>query len=947
MVSQAPTLSIHETRIHALGHFLQTLRETTTNAEQIQATLDYLQQQVEPDLIWIGLLQSETQSVIYQGGVIQDFASHHLPASIPLAVGDLFEQVCLHQSPIGVSDLSTEARSPELIDLALKFGILGCGVLPICDGQRPLSEHRKHARGIVLLGWQQPGLTLHPDQTSCLNIALKELGARLTLDAEPADFQGYESSGTLPGLLDKLCRYDTLEAVIETIALEVHSLLHPAETRIFWLDPQRYRFDCRKSLIQGKPRPKGAGEEAQLSVRDMGKLYPDLRGGLAQSLISESSLATMKILEQVVNQPLKHSALLTPIRSAETLLGFILVGYETLQPLQSNAKEFLKTAADALALAGAKLGTSQGRITPVDVLQSCVQALSTVEMGPNGLKSLAINLCQSLQAKHFSVMHFDADAQCFGVSLQMTAQKRQLLPARMSNLAPLDWELFSQAEPVVCIDHWAEDLRLHNWQSAFAELGIHSALICRLEWAGTLEGVLVIGHDSPRVWLMDEMKLLAHLRDPLGWLVNQWRLRHYQEARQRLSQAVLAAIAQVQQVQSLTELDQIATQALGEVFSTGMTALITWYPTATTGTLAALYPTFKHSPVALDETLELSPVPMLTELCYHPDGIVNYPRTQVPPNWGDCFPDGNYDHVIAIALQPSPNHAVIGAFWLGVKQFSRDWDSERFAALQTLVREVAWVRYRFLANAQTTWKQQQLEQINWHKIQTESKLRERLALQAHWLKLQEPTFAQGAEQSTTPTLLKRRYQDLLQSLNSITEDLQAQTEATAWQLPSRTETVLVPTFFKGMLERLEPISRKHQIWTQIHPLPEDSTLALHQISIHGEIGHYQMILDDLLAIACRYSAPQTRIDFWPRILENAWLELSMTDTRILDAGLVEALAVDRLDALAPSPLDTPPGLQLWICQHLLRSLSGELGFYQLEDGRLLTRLVLPITLENS
>lgn len=939
MVSQAPPLSIPETRLHALGQFLQMLRETSTNDQRIQVTLNYLQQQVEPALIWIGLLNADTQSITYGGGAVQDFDPNQLPPSLPKAAGDLIDQVFVHQRPIGVSDLSTEARSSELINLALKFAILGCAVLPICD--------RNNCQGIVILGWQQPGLMLHPDQISCLNIALKELGSTLTLETIAPEFQGYKSSGTLPGLLDKLCQCDTLDMVIETIALEVHSQLRLPETRLFWLDPQRFTFNGRKSLIQGKPNPKGVGEDAQLSVRDMGKLYSDLRSGLAASLISGANAATMQILAQIINQPQKYSALLTPIRSAQTLLGFILVGYETLHPLQDNAKEFLKSAADALALAGAKFEAPRGRATPVDVLQSCMQALSTVEMGANGLKSLAMTLCQSLQAKHFSVLHLDVETQTFGVSLQMTAQKRQLLPARMSNLAPLDWELFTQNEPVICIDHWAEDLRLHNWRSAFAELGMQSALICPLEWAGTLEGLLVIGHDTPRVWLPDEMKLLVHLKDPLGWLVNQWRTRHYLDARQRLSQAILAGIDRVQQVQSLTELEQVGTQTLGEVFSTTLTALITWYPAASVGTLVSLYPSFKDYPVDLDQTLELAQVPLLTELRYHPDGILNFPRSSLPANWGDIFPDGKYDHVVAIAVQPSPHHLALGAFWIGVQQFKRDWDSERFLALQALVREIAWVRYRLLVTAHFTWRQQQLEQLNWHKIQTGGQQLERLSLQLNWLKEQEPTFGQGAEQTTTPTLLKRRYQDVLQSLTTLTRDLKTQTEVTAWQLPSSIETLLVPTFLKGVLERLEPISRKYQIWTQIHPLPEESTLALHQISIHGEITHYQMILDNVLGMACRRCVPQTRIDFWPRILEDNWLELSMTDTSELDSRLIEALAVGWQDPLSPSPLAVAPGLPLWICQHLIRSVGGDLGFYHLEDGRLLTRLVLPITCASS
>jgi hypothetical protein len=44
----------------------------------------------------------------------------------------------------------------------------------------------------------------------------------------------------------------------------------------------------------------------------------------------------------------------------------------------------------------------------------------------------------------------------------------------------------------------------------------------------------------------------------------------------------------------------------------------------------------------------------------------------------------------------------------------------------------------------------------------------------------------------------------------------------------------------------------------------------------------------------------------------------------------------------PSTLDRPPGLHLWICQSLIQQIGGQLKLYQIEDGRVLSRLLIPI-----
>ncbi|WP_052128928.1 ATP-binding protein [Neosynechococcus sphagnicola] len=118
------------------------------------------------------------------------------------------------------------------------------------------------------------------------------------------------------------------------------------------------------------------------------------------------------------------------------------------------------------------------------------------------------------------------------------------------------------------------------------------------------------------------------------------------------------------------------------------------------------------------------------------------------------------------------------------------------------------------------------------------------------------------------------------------------------------------------------------------------------LRIQGDGIKIELVLYEVLAAACRRSLPKGRIDIWPRLPEPTWLELSITDNGTIEPRLIADLMSGRsADLLAPSTLDHPPGLHLMICQALLKQMGGELNFYKIEDGRILTRLMLPVPVD--
>jgi phosphoglycerate-specific signal transduction histidine kinase len=141
---------------------------------------------------------------------------------------------------------------------------------------------------------------------------------------------------------------------------------------------------------------------------------------------------------------------------------------------------------------------------------------------------------------------------------------------------------------------------------------------------------------------------------------------------------------------------------------------------------------------------------------------------------------------------------------------------------------------------------------------------------------------------------------------------------------------------KRALERVDALIRQRQMWSQVHNQAN--------VVVGGDIGKIEMIIHELLLFACGRSEVGGRIDLWCRQIDERSLELSITDYGEIEPALLTELREGRsIDILTPSVLDQPPGLHLSICQSLMHEAGGELSLYKLEDNRILSRLVLPLS----
>ena len=159
------------------------------------------------------------------------------------------------------------------------------------------------------------------------------------------------------------------------------------------------------------------------------------------------------------------------------------------------------------------------------------------------------------------------------------------------------------------------------------------------------------------------------------------------------------------------------------------------------------------------------------------------------------------------------------------------------------------------------------------------------------------------------------------------------------------------------MERIDRVVKSRHIWTQIHDAGGNEKVPIVTLENSPRLVKIELIIYELLVAACARCPDGGRIDIWYRLLatgerepgskrdrvpQTPHLELSITDNGRLDAQLIADLQKIPSDDLAYSSLDKPPGLHLRICQLLIQQMGGELTFYQMDDGRILSRSILPI-----
>lgn len=208
-------------------------------------------------------------------------------------------------------------------------------------------------------------------------------------------------------------------------------------------------------------------------------------------------------------------------------------------------------------------------------------------------------------------------------------------------------------------------------------------------------------------------------------------------------------------------------------------------------------------------------------------------------------------------------------------------------------------------------------------------------------------------------------------------------------MQTRIAPVSLETLLKRSLRRVESLYNQRQLSVQFKNTAN--------LNVYGDQLKLECVLFELLVAACYRAQPGNRIDLWCRPLNpepknkglpeassnvapaspvseqgssvgeatpvlavgespsrgesratstpSPFLEMLITDNEPTkpSPGTLEMPSHDGHTTpftLPSSPLNQPPSMNLKICQRILRSWGSDLQFYQLENNRFLSRLIL-------
>lgn len=950
-----------EKQLVALGRTLQTLREEDNLVVLIETTINYIKAEFDYNLIWIGLYDRMSHQLFGKGGAIpspvQNGASgspgkcdRHSP-EIPkdrdllnqqftLTPGDLFEQVVIQQRPLGVPDLREERRAGEWRQIASSFGIQGTMIFPL--------RYRALCFGLVILGSELWGISPRSEEKARLSMIFGELAASLSqIEANWHRQQAKHPDKPLLELLAKMLVLPDMRQRLDAIVSQTHEFITPSKTNIYWYHRERRYFWRRAS---NSSRQGSTDRSSGITVQEVSSFYKALAADQLVSIGEAHSSLKADTTSRLMQQIKARSLLAAPIIYQNQLLGFIATEGQEARIWEEAEKSYIRGAAQLVALI-APLEEMEATVSRTKQDQALtaeiVHAIYSEADWKKTLNSCSELLCDRLLVERFLILLYNRDRKEFDIACQSQPAKRRPLATPLPTLSEVDWKLLKKADTAVAIENWDEDMKLLAWREMFLELGVRSLLVCNTAIGHPIEGLLAIAHEVPRTWDPNDIELVRVVSQQIGLIIHQLQLHRSGVQQQKIHSHIQWSLTAMQQIDRLEVLEEKAIQQIVQVLQVPLAILITWSNrqdidltgSPTLGRIAAN--AANNSDFTIDPEVQIPTTDPLIQSALSQDGLLSLDVDQLSRETRTWLRAPAIGQILAIALRTAPEHEPTGMV-LVADYSGRHWGEQYLDAFGVLVRQLAWSRRTLALTSQFQSQRQELELINWYKQRRTEEIYRSCGAEVK--KLHNLGLPKDA-------LTLTRYQQGLRQLTHTMSSLTSMLKHEQWQLQYNSTKIPLVSLLKRALERVDRLIKQRQLWSKIHG---DTG-----VSIVGDIVKIELVLYELLAIACQRSDPKGHIDIWSVFGEGAseqlqgidsispinnsrFLQLSIAYSAALDPRLISELQTSRLDLLAPSTLDRPPGLNLIICQSLMRRMGGDFHLYQLEDGRFLSRLLLPI-----
>jgi GAF domain-containing protein len=910
----------YDKQLVALGRILQTLREEDNSDVLIDTVIRYIRAEFDYHLIWIGLYDRVEHRLFGKGGITPGGEIPFLKQRFSLSPGDLFEQVVIQQRPLAVPDLQAELRAGEWRKTAQTFNIQGTVIFPI--------RYKDHCYGVVLLGSTLWGTAPRSDEKARLSMILGGLATTLyQIEAEWQRQQIKHPDQPLIALLTKLRSLSGLGARLEAVVEEIHQFIQPSRTSIYWFERERRYFWRR---VGNRQKATGLNESTKpasgITAQEVSGFYQALISDQIVSIGEAHSSLKADITSRLMQQIRARSLLAAPLLYQGELLGFLAVEGNEPRIWKEEEKKVVRAAAQMIGLTIPlqEMETTIEQIQQDQFLTATIAcSIYSEDDWKSTLKGAADQLCKRLKVERFMVLMYDQDINAFEICYQTQPGNRRPLTTSLDMLHDIDWKMVETSRETIGIENLDSDLRLRAWRDRLLEMGIKSLLLCSTAIGHSLEGLLLIGHESPRTWNHTERRLVQVVSQQIGLILHQWQLQKQNEQQQKINQTIQWALTTIQQTHQLDQMERSALQHIAQTLHSPLSALVSWLPGQETGRLLF---SATNDRFALDPDVVISVyTDHLIRWALEREELLALAIDDIPHESRHWLNGKGIGQVLVMALRTASEHEPTGMIVVA-DAAERRWSEQHLKALSALVSQLAWSRRYLSLTDLLTHQRENLQQLNWYKHARLEEVYRFLAPDLRRL---------GELTNPKDPLFMTRYQQILRHMNEALAPLAMLIQEEQWHLRSYSQTISLITLLKRTLERADEQIKQHQIWSQVH---NESNLI-----ISGDITKIEFILYELILSACQRSSPGGRIDIWCRQIDHRWLELSITDNgQVAPQLLGELEASQSVDLLAPSTLEQPPGLHLMICQSFMHQLGSECNFYRLEDGRILSRLVLPL-----
>jgi hypothetical protein len=318
------------------------------------------------------------------------------------------------------------------------------------------------------------------------------------------------------------------------------------------------------------------------------------------------------------------------------------------------------------------------------------------------------------------------------------------------------------------------------------------------------------------------------------------------------------------------------------------------------------------------------------------DAIINWAQQTTGPlpiTWEDIPEDTRRwlkgpagSKFLLVALRTADKHIPNGV-WIVADRSDRRWNNHQFSLMSLLSNQLAWSRRHLSIVDLLLARQESLEALNWYKHKRLDEIHRQLELNLN--RLSDP-ITQGKG------LTAQRQLQLVRQLSSLTTGVSSVLNNEVWEMRKHQQTTPLISLLNRLMERVNPLIQAHHLWAKVH----NET----NVIISGDLEKIELVLYELMVAACERSPEQGRLDIWCRPLERTSMELAITDDGDVPRQLLKDLQHGRPeDILVPSLLDVPPGLHFSICKTLMQQGGGEFSLQKLDDGRIMSRVVLQVT----